>query len=72
MVALPVTYNGNRIEIETGSHGEAMEIVRKARAALAGSEMCKIHPDMSLGSVPSDAATNSASVSTSDRGDEHG
>jgi len=39
LVALPVTYNGNRIEIEAGSHGEAMAIVRKARAALARSPL---------------------------------
>lgn len=38
MVALPVRYNANRIEIDCGSHGEAMEIVRKARAAVAKAE----------------------------------
>lgn len=38
LVALPVRYHDNRIEIDTGSHGEAMEIVRKARAAIAKAE----------------------------------
>jgi hypothetical protein len=35
LIALPVQYNNNRIEIDCGSHGEAMAIVRKARAAVA-------------------------------------
>lgn len=35
LVSLPVRYVDNRIEIDTGSHSEAMEIVRKARAAIA-------------------------------------
>jgi len=35
LVTSPVTYRENQIVIECGSHGEAMEIVRKGRAALA-------------------------------------
>ena len=35
LVALPVRCRANRIEIDTGSYGEAMEIVRKSRAAIA-------------------------------------
>jgi hypothetical protein len=34
MVSLPVRYNDNHIEIDCGSHGEALAIVRKARAAI--------------------------------------
>lgn len=38
LVERPVRYCDNRIEIDTGSHAEAMDIVRKARAALARAE----------------------------------
>jgi hypothetical protein len=35
LVSEPLRYNGNRIEIDCASHADAMERVKKARAAIA-------------------------------------